>query len=108
MKSSRTASSAMAARTSMGSCWRSLGQTVSAVDLGPFLQEPLPDHAFHQAVDHSVSRLLTGTHLSVKSIHLNADERRGAPLSLGCDHFCNPAACPRRDGLALGPPPPGA
>ncbi len=50
-------------------------------------------------------RLLAGTHLSVKSMHQNIDERLGAPLSLGCDHFCNPTACPRRDGLALGPPP---
>jgi hypothetical protein len=57
-----------------------LGQAVSAVDLTPFLPETLPHHVFHQAVDHSVSRLLTGTHPSVKSMHLNIAMKDSVPL----------------------------
>jgi len=47
-----------------------LGQAVSAVDLSLLVPKTLPHHAFHQAVDHSVFRLLTRTHLSLKSMHL--------------------------------------
>jgi hypothetical protein len=57
-----------------------LGQTVSAVDLSLLVPEPLSHLAFHQAVDHSVSRLLTGTHPSVKSMHLNTAMKDSVPL----------------------------
>ena len=108
MKSCWTASSAMAAPDFQGSCWRFLGQTVGAVDLAPFLPEAAAAHAFHQAVG-SWRFPLADPNASFTQVHASEDhERLGAPLSLGCDHFCNPAACARRDGLALGPPPTGA